>query len=235
MRNISSLLTPICLLCFVCQQGVSAALPIQQMAVHFADLGKDVAEYTKDYSLLNSSLSINTGFCTKEDQLVKAFEQLAESISESADSYETTQLFATTFIDQINLQRETSHSIAEGCQNIRENIDFLQIPIEYQECLLRGLDSLENNNPSILTMETSDSSLVKRSYTFYWPWHWNWFGWNTNNASKTHHVACALSGNEWKVIAFALFLCAVTLVAIFSPATLSVVLPAIAAGAAAIL
>ncbi len=214
--------TSLCLLCFIPQQRFSATSPIQEMAVSLAKLGEKKVTPNLNFESVAAYLQYNQEQALLNEYLTNSFKNLATLIEGSADSFTNVRQFFQSFINQINAQKETSLTIKEACNQIRQNLDSFPIPSQYREHLLLGLDLM--NDHAAMDAPTAAS--------LYWPWEWSWFGLNKND--KTHHThkkANKLGTEEWKIVAFGLFCCAVVLVTIFAPTALSVAVPALTTGA----
>jgi len=215
--------TTLCLLCFIPQQGFSTTSPIQEIAVNLAKLGDKTVTPNLNFESVAAYLQYNQEQISLNEYLTNSFVNLATLIEESTHAFTNTRLFFQSFINQINAQKETSLTIKEACNQIRQNLDSLPIPTQYREHLLLGLDLMNQQT----TIEGPTTAA-----TIYWPWEWNWFG--LNKKDKTHHNhkgSHELRTEKWKVAAFGLFCCAVILVAVFAPTALSVAAPALSMGA----
>jgi hypothetical protein len=220
--------TVLCLLCFIPQQGLYAVLPIQEIAGNIAMLAKEMNNL--DLICVSVALHLNQRAVrtSLEDSLAKSFENLAITIGEATDSYATVGQFFQNFVDQINAQRKSAITIKEACYLIRQKIDSLQIPFEYREHLLLGLNMMSSGSP-IVAGGNSDNTKI--NHGVYWPWEWNWFGLNKKDKKHDKYKgSCELKIGKWEVIAFGLFCCAVVLVAVYAPTALSVIVPALTSG-----
>ncbi len=219
----SATTTIVCLFCCFPQQGLFALLPIQKIAVDTAKLSKELGVHIFSHA----EMAIHSPqYAAHKNSLTKSFEKLAHLINKAPNSHEATTQFFQSFIDQINKQQNTNGTIEEACCLIRQNMDKLSLPEEYREQLLLGLDVMQTKE-----IRSGDELYSKISQRISWPWHWNWFGLNKKEKKHDKQIKSAHSNSDlWKVIAFALFCSAVVLVAIYAPAVLSIVIPALKAG-----
>ena len=226
-KIISATTTIVCLLCCFPQQGLYAALPIQNVAVDMAKLTKEIGTHIFSLEEIATCLPPYATHVSLKSSLTKSFENLAHLINKAPNSHEATTQFFQSFIDQINIQKNTDGTIEEACHIIRQKMYELSIPDEYREHLLLGLDVMQ-----IKEIAIRDDLCSKVSMRIYWPWEWNWFGLNKKDKKHDEHLKSAHEKiGKWEIIAFALFCCAVVLVAVFAPAVLSVVIPALTTGA----
>lgn len=202
--------TVICLICCTPQQGICAAIPIEQVAMNLANFKRD---------LFPPALCIG---CPSPPSLERSFGDLTEVICDSTDPLKTTRQFFLAFIDQLNQMNGTSLTVEEACRIIRQNIDLM--PAEHRESLFLGIQSIESNE---LPKSTTYNALLNTpTAKFYWPWEWNWFGLNKKDKIANDAPIAAITVSD-AIIIFAIIAAAITLVAIFNA-------PAIPAAATAL-
>jgi hypothetical protein len=219
--------TMVCLFCCIPQQGLSALLPIQHIATDLAHLSKEVGSHIFNLAELTTYLPECAMHISLKNSLAKSFENLAHLIDTAPDSHEATTQFFQSFIGQINAQNSTNNTVEEACHIIKQNMNQLSLPDEYQKHLSFGLDIMQTKEAI-----NHDNLYSLACQTIYWPWEWNWFGLNKKEKKDVNYIKSTHAKiGMWEVVAFALFCCAVVLVALFAPAVLSIVVPALTTGA----
>jgi hypothetical protein len=182
-RRVSSVVvTGICILCSIPQEGVCAAAASESGAIS-AEVVHAIAR-------------------GDEARLVEQFDELEKAIEASQDRLEESRKFLNSFVQQLNAQYGVTLTLEEGCALVQQNIEMFQLKEEERIFVLAVVERLLANPAHFAAhIQNRESPTVHVNHGLSWPWEWNWWGMNKKkhkNPGGNVSMSCQVSPNAPK-------------------------------------